>query len=127
MNKWIGLGRLTKDPELRATGTGKSVATFSVAIDDGWGDNKTTDYIDIVAWEKTAENCAKFLKKGSLVGVVGKIKKRSYEKDGRKIWITEVKADEVEFLGSKSSTQEAPSSSFVPPDFEEVEDDDLPF
>lgn len=105
MNKWIGIGRLTKAPELRRTGTGKAVASFTLAVDEGWGENRETLFIDCNAWEKTAENCAKFLDKGSKVAVTGRIKKRSYEKDDRKIWITEIKVDEVEFLETKKSQQ----------------------
>ena len=139
MNKWIGIGRLTKAPELRRTGTGKAVASFTVAIDDGYGENKSTDFIDIVAWEKVAENCSKFLDKGSKVAVEGKLKKRSYEKDGRKIYIWEVNASSVEFLDSKA---ESKASALVnasqgatwggykaTPDFSVIDDDDaqLPF
>ena len=128
MNKFIGTGRLTKAPEIRQTQSGKAVASFTIAIDDGWGDNKTTDFIDIVAWEKTAEACGKFLGKGSKVGVVGKVKKRSYDKqDGTKVWVTEVVASEVEFLDTKAQTEEATAAAPAPK-FEEIKDgDDLPF
>lgn len=129
MNKFIGIGRLTKAPEIRQTQSGKAVASFTIAIDDGWGENKTTDFIDIVAWEKLAENCGKYLGKGSKVGVVGKVKKRSYEKNGTKVWVTEVKADEVEFLDTKAQTAENAAGDYATaPKFEEVgADDGLPF
>lgn len=130
MNKWIGIGRLTKVPELRKTTTGKSVASFSLAIDDGFGDKKSTDFIDIVAWDKTAENCAKFLAKGAKVAVVGKIKKRSYEnKDGQKVWITEVHTNEVEFVESKPQQAQPQTAAYPGPDFSELSDGDgeLPF
>lgn len=130
MNKWIGIGRTTKAPELRRTPTGKAVATFTLAIDDGYGEKKTTDFVDVVVWEKLAENCSRYLAKGAKVAVTGKIKKRSYDKDGRKVWVTEIRAYEVEFLESKSQTsapaQSAPAQ--YPAGFEEEEDDGhLPF
>ena len=133
MNKWIGIGRLTKAPELRRTQSGKAVTTFTLAIDDGWGDNKSTDFIDVVAWEKTAENCCKYLSKGSKVAVVGKIKKRSYDKNGQKVWVTEIRAEEVEFVESKNAqtpaqSQPKPQYSYAGTKFEDVDDDeDLPF
>lgn len=135
MNKWVGIGRLTRDPELRRTGTGIAVASFTVAIDDGYGEKKTTDFVDIVAWGTLGENCSKYLRKGAKVAVSGKLKKRSYEKEGRKVWITEIKADEVEFLESKHSTAEQdPAGAGYgvpehPGDYAVIDDDDaqLPF
>ena len=137
MNKWVGIGRLTRAPELRRTGTGKAVATFTLAIDDGYGEkNKSTDFIDIVAWEGLGENCAKYLDKGSKVAVAGKIKKRSYEKDGHKLWVTEIRAQDVEFLESKSkaaptapAAAPAPAYPEYPGNFVIMDDDDaeLPF
>lgn len=132
MNKFIGIGRLTKAPEVRQTQTGKAVASFTIAIDDGWGENRTTDFIDCVAWEKTGEACGKHLTKGSKVCVVGKVKKRSYTKqDGTKVWVTEVVASEVEFIDTKAQTENA-ASDYAPktaaPKFEEVDPEgDLPF
>ena len=131
MNKWIGIGRLTRDPELRRTGTGKAVASFTVAVDDGYGDNKTTDFIDIVTWEKTAENCAKYLTKGAKVAVTGKLKKRSYEKDGRTVWVSEIKANEVEFLETRAAHPASTAEpAQYPGNFAVMDDDDdaqLPF
>lgn len=132
MNKWIGIGRLTAAPEIRRTPSGKAVGSFSIAIDDGYGENKTTDFIDIVVWDKTAENCGRYLDKGSKVAIVGKLKKRSYEKNGSKVWVTEVVASEVEFVESKPKEQGAKprTNKSVPsmPGFEEINDDgDLPF
>lgn len=136
MNKWIGIGRLTRAPELRRTQSGKAVTTFSLAIDDGYGEKKTTDFIDIVVWEGLAENCAKYLTKGSKVAVEGKIKKRSYDKDGHTVWVTEIRAQGVEFLETKKAGQQgsAPaqyaSGQYAPPNFAEISDEDdgeLPF
>lgn len=137
MNEWIGIGRLTKDPDLRRTTTGKSVTSFTLAIDDGYGDKKTTDFVDIVAWEKTAESCARYLRKGAKAAVKGKLKRRSYEKDGRKVYVWEIKADSVEFLDSKAESTGYGAQGYGAParntstsgQFEEIPEDDgdLPF
>jgi single-strand DNA-binding protein len=130
MNKFIGIGRLTDAPEIRQTQTGKAVASFTIAIDDGWGENRSTDFLPVTCWEKLAENCGKFLGKGSKVGVVGKVKKRSYDKNGTKVWVTEIVASEVEFLDTKAQTAENAAGAYgnSAPRFEEVgEDDDIPF
>lgn len=109
MNKVMLIGRLTKNPELKATPSGKSVATFFIAIDrmpDANG-NKETDFIPVVVWGKTAENAAKYLSKGRLVAVNGRMQVRTYEnQEKRKITVTEVIADEVEFLDSAKKVQE---------------------
>lgn len=102
MNKWIGCGRITKDIEIRYTQSGKAVAGFSLAINEGYGEKKRTEYVDCVAWEKLAENLAQYQSKGSLVLVMGRLQKRSYEaQDGSKRYVTEVVAQDIEFMGSK--------------------------
>ena len=83
MNRAIIIGNLTRDPELRTTASGKSVCSFTVAVNRGFGDKKDADFIPVVTWEKTAESCAKFLAKGRKVAVSGRIATRNYEKDGR--------------------------------------------
>lgn len=98
MNNWVGIGRLTKDVDLRYTPQELAVARFTMAIDDGYGEKKKTDFISVVAFGKQAENCEKFLAKGRLVGVQGKIQTGSYEKDGKKVYTTDVAATNVEFL-----------------------------
>ena len=108
MNKWVGIGRLTKDAELKYTpGKGTAVSTFTLAIDDGFGDNKKTDFIPIVLWGKSAENLAAYLIKGTQVAVAGRISTRSYDaKDGSKRYVTEVVADMfggVKLLGGKKA------------------------
>ena len=108
MNKWVGIGRLVADPELRFTqGKGTANTTFKIAIDDGFGENKKTNFIPIVVWGKSAESSANYLTKGSQVAISGKIQTRSYDaKDGTKRYVTEVIADQfggVEFLGGKKS------------------------
>lgn len=103
MNKVFLIGRLTKDPELRYTpGNGVAVATFTLAVDRPFlnqhGERKA-DFIPIVVWRKLAETCTNHLKKGRLVAVYGMIQTRSYEtQEKQRRWVTEVVADEVEFL-----------------------------
>lgn len=99
MNKVILIGRLTADPELKKTGNDLSVATFTVAINRTQED---VDFINVVAWEKNADNAKKYLAKGSQVAVDGRIQTRSYEdKDGNKKYVTEVVANSIEFIGTK--------------------------
>ena len=105
MNSTNLIGRLTKDLEIRYTGNGKAVVNFTVAVDRPFSRDKT-DFIECVAWEKTAENMSQYLKKGSQVGVTGYITTRNYEnKQGQKVYVTEVLADRVQFLDSKNDNQ----------------------
>lgn len=104
MNKVILVGRLGKDVEVRYTQNGKCVASFSLAVTRP-GVKDTTDWIDVVAWEKLAENCGNYLGKGSKIIVEGRLQIRSYEaKDGQKRRIAEVVAQNVEFLDSKQAS-----------------------
>lgn len=108
MNRVVLVGRLTKDPELRYTPSGAAVATFTLAVNrpfkDQQGENQA-DFINCVVWRKQAENAANFLKKGSLAGVDGRLQSRSYEaQDGRKVYVTEVVAESVQFLEPKSNS-----------------------
>lgn len=119
------VGRLTKDPVLRKTGSGTSVTSFTVACDrriktEG---QPTADYINCVCWNKVADNTAQYTHKGSLVGVEGRIQTRSYDdQTGKRVYITEVVANSVQFLDSKKvENKEESDSSF------ELEGDDLPF
>ena len=98
MNNVTIIGNLTKDPELRYTTDGKPIAKFTVAVNDGYGENQRTSYIPVTVFGKQAENCDRFLSKGRKVGVTGRIQTGSYEKDGRKIYTTDVIANVVEFL-----------------------------
>ena len=108
MNKVVLIGRLTKNPELRFTpGTGKAVATFTIAVDrKGKKEGKQeADFIPIVVWGKQGEAAANNLSKGRLVGISGRIQTRNYEgKDGIRRYVTEIVADEVQFLDYKSSS-----------------------
>ena len=138
INKVILMGRLTRDPELRHTGKGTPVTTFSIAIDNGYGDNKQTDFINCVAWNKTAEFVTKYFIKGRMIIIAdGRISTRSWEtQDGKRAYATEVVANEVNFGESKTSPQlNTPQTAAQPPmqddddDFTPLdeEDDDLPF
>ena len=109
INKIVLTGNLTKNPEVKYTQSGKAVAMFSIAVNDGFGDNQKTYYPNVVVWGKTAETVGNNLVKGSKVGVVGKLTTRSYDNSaGQKVYVTEVVADMyggIEFLGSKKQSQ----------------------
>jgi single-strand DNA-binding protein len=107
MNKFIGIGRLTKDPEVRITTSGNNVATFTIAIDRFGAKEKATDFINCVAWNKTAENLANYCGKGSQVAVDGSVQVRTYEKDGSKRYITEIMCNRVQFLTPKSQSNDS--------------------
>lgn len=110
MNKTFLIGRLTKDPELRYTESNKAIANFTIAIDRQYTNSqgeKETDFINIVTFQKQAENVKKYVSKGSQVAVDGRIQTRNYEdKDGKRIYVTEVIADRVQFLDTKSVKEE---------------------
>ena len=109
MNKFFGIGRLTNDPDLRYTSSNIATATFTLAINRQYSNaqgEKETDYINVVIWRKQAENVKKYVNKGSLVAVDGRIQTRNYEdKDGKKVYVTEVVADNVQFLENKKNEQ----------------------
>jgi single-strand DNA-binding protein len=105
MNKVIELGRLGKDVELRYTQSGKAFATFTMAVDDGYGENKKTYWLSIVVWDKLAERCANSLHKGSKVLVEGKLTTRTAEKDGKKSTFWDIVGFGVEFLDPKGQSQ----------------------
>ena len=107
MNKSILIGRLTKDPEVRYTQSGTAVCTFTLAVDRKFAKKDsgqpTADFIPIIAWRKLAEICGNNLVKGRRISVEGRIQVRSYDaQDGSKRYVTEIVADEVEFLDSRS-------------------------
>ena len=105
MNKVILLGRLTRDPEVRYTQSGKAVASFSNAVNRFAGGQEQADFIPIVAWEKLAETCGNNLTKGRRVLVEGRLSVRSYEaNDGQKRRVTEVVAQNVEYLDSRQTS-----------------------
>lgn len=98
MQKWIGIGNLTKEPELRTTNSGISKCNFTIAV-ERQGQSKEADFLPIVTWRGLADNCGKYLQKGRQVAVIGSIQTRSYDaSDGTKRYVTEIVADEVQFL-----------------------------
>ncbi|MBQ3297213.1 MAG: single-stranded DNA-binding protein [Bacilli bacterium] len=115
MNKVFLIGRLTRDPELRYTGNNTPVATFSLAVNRNFSNQqgeREADFINIVVWRKQAENVKNYLSQGSQVAIDGRIQTRSYDdKDGQKRYVTEVVADNVEFLGSKNSSNNSSNGS----------------
>jgi len=112
MNKVIIVGRLIRDPEVRYTQTGKAVASFSVAVDSGFGDNKRADFIPVVVWDKLAEVCGNNLTKGRRVLVEGRLQIRDYQdKDGQKRRAAEVIAQNIEFLDTKQSVGSGSTTS----------------
>ena len=145
LNNAVIMGRLVADPELRTTGSGISVTSFTVAVDRRFvrqGEERQTDFIDVIAWRQNAEFIRKYFRKGSMIAIQGYIQTRTYEdKNGNKRTAFEVIAREVSFCGSKSETGTvanvapvsagAPAPSYqtaVPGDFEEITDEeDLPF
>ena len=131
------IGRLTKDPELKFTpGAGTAVCTFTIAVDRRFKKEgqPSADFVPVVVWGKIAESTANYMSKGKLIGVAGRIETRSYEaKDGGKRYVTEVIADEVQFLdyGSNKNTQsngEIPRDYFGGGDMTPIDDgEDMPF
>ena len=121
MNKVVLIGRLTKDPELRYTSSNIPSATFSLAVNRPFQNQngvREADFINIVMWRKQAETAKKYLSKGSLIAVDGRIQTRNYDgTDGKKVYVTEVVADNFEFLESKGQranmTSDENMDSFV--------------
>ena len=131
MNKVIISGRLTKDIELRYTQTQMPVASFSLALDRGKdkdGNSKGADYPNCIAFGKTAETLQKWASgKGARIMVEGRIQTGSYEKDGKKVYTTDVVADRVEIIDFKSKGGGSTQQQFSAPDGFEAIDDDMPF
>ena len=113
INNVVLVGRLTRDPELRKTQTGKSVLSFSVAVNRKFqSQEQTADFINCVVWRKPAENVAQYCSKGSLVSVDGRIQTRSYDNNqGQRVYVTEVVADSVQFLETRAQRERAQHSA----------------
>ncbi len=113
INRTVLVGRLTKDPELRSTQNDIPVATFTLAVNRPFttrGGDRDTDFIPCVVWRRQAENVERYLSKGSLVGVDGRIQTRTYDdQDGNRKYITEIVCDSVQFLEPRSAQDSAPS------------------
>ena len=117
LNKVIEMGRLTRDPEIRATTNGTPVCTFTIAVDRNTRE-KQTDFLPCIAWRGTAEFVAKYFHKGSMIALVGSVQSRSYsDKNGNNRTVIEICADEVSFTGEKK----APEIVDLP------DDEELPF
>lgn len=127
----VGLvGRLTKDPELRYTPNGVATCSFTLAVDDPFAKGeKKADFINIVTWQKTAESAANYLRKGRQCAVEGRISTRNYDNnEGKRVYVTEVTANNVRFLEKAEGQQNQQRDPFVddgkPID---ISSDDLPF
>ncbi|CDQ37870.1 MULTISPECIES: single-stranded DNA-binding protein [Virgibacillus] len=154
LNRVVLVGRLTKDPDLRYTPSGVAVANFTLAVNRPFSNqqgNREADFINCVVWRRPAENLANYMKKGSMVGVDGRVQTRRFEgQDGKTVFVTEIVADSVQFLETKGSSQGGQDSSGFQPNrdqnqnqFEpnrnqddpfknngepiDISDDDLPF
>ena len=131
MNKIFLIGNLTRDPEHRVTTSGISVCTFSLAVNRRFASQdgkREADFISIVTWRGLADNCTKYLRKGSQVAVCGSLQTRTYEKDGIKRYVSEVVADDVEFLNriGASDRQDSPADENPFADISPIEDE-VPF
>ena len=135
MNKVILIGNLTKDPELSTTNSGINYCRFTLAVPKRFSNQgeRDAEFINIVVWRVQADNCHKYLKKGSKACVVGSLQTRSYDaQDGSKRYVTEVVAEEVEFLSTRNNTDNATNNTTTSTDndaseLQPIEDDTLPF
>lgn len=151
INNVVLVGRLTKDPDLRYTATGTATATFTLAVNRNFTNqsgNRDADFINCVIWRKSAETLANYARKGTLLGVTGRIQTRNYEnQQGQRVYVTEVVADNFQLLESRGANEQrqngtSAGSNAQPdntiPDFEnnadpfssgsiDIADDDLPF
>ena len=125
MNQITIIGRMARDPEIKQTNSGKNVAVFAVAVDRRFkqGGQKVSDFFDIQAWDSLAELCARYLKKGNKVAIIGEAHLDTYEKNGEKRKMFRINAEQVEFLSPKAETV-AEQAGFT--DIE-IGDSELPF
>lgn len=136
MNSVCLVGNLTRDVELRYTTDQTAIARMSIAVNDGYGEQQKTSYIPIVVFGKQAENADRYLSKGSKIGVTGRIQTGSYEKDGTKVYTTDVIASRLEYLSTGNAKGDEDSASgYAKSDnkpaasggFSQLDDDDIPF
>lgn len=145
INRWIGVGRLTKEPSLSYTPSGVAVCNFSLAVNRPFTNQqgeREADFFNIIAWRKQAENVAAFLQKGNLCGIDGRLQSRSYENNqGQRVFVTEVVAEQVQFLEPKRESRQSGGNpnrqNGAPPQNDDpfsygnnpinISDDDLPF
>lgn len=137
MNKLFLIGNLTRDPEMSETATGVAFCRLGIAVNrpyQGSDGERTTDFFNVTVWRTHAENCGRYLKKGSKVAIVGSLQNRQYEdKDGNKRQVTDIIANEVEFLSVRTQGEGMDIEMAEPirrsdrPALEPVNEDDLPF
>ena len=134
MNKVFLIGRLTQDPQTQTLDSGTTLCRFSIAVNRTYSRDGETqaDFINIIAWNATAQNCGKYLVKGSQVAVSGSIQTGSYERDGVKRQTFDVRADQVEFLSRPNVTGQAPAAAPAKKSIDQLTevdngDDDMPF
>ena len=139
MNKVILIGNLARDPELKQTASGTAVCQFTIAVQRRFANaegRREADFLNVIAWRQLAENCARYLAKGRKAAVEGSIQTRSYDaQDGSKRYVTEIIADSVEFLSPAAQSAPLPEEPPVPAhpqhthmnEFQEIDDDELPF
>ena len=133
LNRVALVGRLTRDPELRRTGSGKAVTSFNLAVERNFkSDDQEADFINCVCWGKIAENTERYCSKGSMVSVDGRIQTRNYDNNqGQKVYVTEVIADSVQFIqtnrnNNTATAAQAPVNSYVPNEpIQQFEEDEL--
>ena len=115
LNRVVLVGRLTRDPDLRYTPNGVAVANFKIAVNRPFSNQqgeREADFINCVAWRRQAENLANYMKKGSMIGVDGRIQTRNFEgQDGKRVYITEVMAESIQFLETKGSSGQSGQGS----------------
>ena len=119
MNKVLLIGRLTRDPELRYTGSNRAVTQITIAVNRNFTNQngeREADFINVVVWDKAAENLKKYVGKGRMVAVEGRIQTRNYDNnEGKKVYVTEVVAQNVQFLDSRSASDNSASYTQVAP------------
>lgn len=128
MNKVHLIGNLVKDPELRYTGNNKAVASYTIAINNRYGQQQETDYINITTWGNSAEFVKKYFKKGQPIAITGRLKNKNYESNGVKQYSMQVVTEDIEFVGTKKEEIKIePKQEFIP-NFENFSyDDEMPF
>ena len=128
MNKVHLIGNLTKDVELRYTKQGTPVASYTIAINSGYGEKKQTDYINISTWGKSGEFVSKYFKKGQAIAITGRLRNKNYESNGVKQYSMEVVTEDIEFVGIKKEENKIEvKQEFIPNFRAEDLDDDIPF
>ncbi len=135
VNKFIGIGNLGKDPEMRFMPDGKAVTNFSIAISEKYKDKngeqkEVTEWVNVVFFGKLAEVCGEWLKKGQSIYIEGKLKTEKYQKDGIDRYVTKVIGEKMQMIGSKGDAKPNPKPSGSKPEsnpFDDMPDDDIPF